>query len=590
MDPATDDATLRQLAADFATAVFDQVEARYHDRPDIVFDAAAADRAADFFPRYLRHTSLERVGTPLVLLEWQRRMIRIVFGYRWVATGRRVVRRVYLFVARKNGKSTFAAGLALLLLVGTGQQRGQVISAAADAKQAGIVFGEAAAMVAAEPALSGAIEVYKEGMQVPALNAGYRVLSGTPKGKHGLNPHAVLFDELHEQSNRDLHDALTTATGAQPNPLHIDITTAGYDRHSICWEVHEYARRVRDGVLADDEFLPVLFEPAPDDDWRSPATWAKANPSIGEAIQVDYLRREAQRAMDTPGYQNTFRRLHCNEWTEQSSRWLDIAKWDASAGPIGWRDLETAMRGRTAFAGLDLAKVRDLSAFVLAFPPDEPNGPMRLICRFWCPADDIVERSRRDRVPYDRWAREGLLTATEGNVTDFAFIKRDVLNLAAQYNIREIGFDRTFGGEIVQDLMAENLAMVQVGQGHLSMAAPTAEVERLVLGGLLHHGGHPILRWMAANVSVAQDAAGNLKPDKAKSSDKIDGISALCNALARQLVAPVAAGSIYDRVDQWDAPPALPAELTEAPVPNFHGLPPNEDHARLLRELYGVDA
>jgi phage terminase large subunit-like protein len=536
-----DELALRSLAAAHAEAVFDQVEARYRGRDDIAFDEARADKACAFFARFVKHTQGDRAGQPLELLAWQRRMVRIVYGYRWLATGRRVIRRVYLFVARKNGKSTLAAGLALLMLVGSGQQRGQVVSAAADENQAGIVFNEAAAMVGAEPALSADIEVYKTGMQVPRLNSGYRVLSARPRGKHGLNPHGILFDELHEQANRDLHDALLTAVGAQPEPLHWDITTAGYDRHSICWEVHEYARKVRDGILDDLAFLPVLFEPDPEDDWRDPATWAKANPSIGEAIRLDYLQRECQRAIDTPGYQNTFRRLHCNEWTEQSSRWLDIGQWDESAGPLTWREIEAACVGRTAFAGLDLAKVGDLSALVLAFPTGTADDPVQLVCRFWCPADDIVKRSKRDRVPYDRWAREGLLIATDGNVTDYDFILAEILDLAGKYLIRDTGFDRTFGGEIVQKLMAEGLTMTQVGQGFVSMAAPTAEVERLVRGGLLHHGGHPILRWMASNVAVLQDPAGNMKPDKAKSAEKIDGISALCNALARKLVQPIEA-------------------------------------------------
>jgi len=582
-----DEATLRDLAAAHAESVFDKVEQRYRDHPDVLFDDARAEKAVGFFRRFIRHTQGDRAGQPFDLLAWQARLVRIAFGYRWRSTGLRVVRRVYLFVARKNGKSTFVAGLGILLLVGAGQVRAQVIGAAAGEDQAKIVFDEAAAMVAASDDLKRTIEVYKTGMQVPKLGAGYRVISARPTGKHGLNPFGILFDELHEQQRRDLYDALVTSVGAQGESLHLDATTAGFDRKTICWEVHEYAQRVRDGLVDDLSLLPVIFGADPGDDWRDPKTWAKGNPSLGHAIRLDYLRRECQRAIDTPGYQNTFRRLHCNEWTEQSSRWLDMAKWDASAGPLSYLAIEAAARGRTAFGGLDLAKVNDLSAYVLVIPTGSQDEPVQLVCRFWCPADDIVARSRRDRVPYDRWAATGLLIATEGNVTDFGFIREEILRLHQSYNIVDNGYDRTFGGEIVQELIAEGASMTQVGQGFFSMAAPTAEVERLVLRGLVHHGGHPILRWMAANVTVSQDSAGNLKPDKARSSEKIDGISGLCNALARRLVAAQPATSIFERAAEWqgDAAPVIDVEAEEVEVEQ-----PAPSLAAIIAERYGYAA
>jgi phage terminase large subunit-like protein len=531
-----DAAELQRLAATHAASVLDRVEARYHGRDDVYFDAATADRAEAFFPRFLRHSIGSEAGQPFHLLPWQARTVRAIFGWKWRASGLRVIRRVYLFVARKNGKSTFAAGLALLLLVGK-ERSGQVLSAAALTEQAGIVFGEAARMVAASPGLSREVEVFKGHMECAALGSVYRVLSGRPRGKHGLNPHALLFDELHEQSTRDLYDAMTTAVGARAEPLEIYMTTAGYDRHSICAEVDDYARRVRDGVIDDLAFLPLLFEADEKDDPFQPEAWAKANPSLGYGVRLEFLEREAKTARDVPARLNTFLRLHLNRWTQQSSKAIDPDAWRACAGPTDWKALREQLRGRRCYGGMDLAKVDDLSAFVLVFPPTRVGEPVHVLPWFWCPRADIERRERQHGASYLAWQRADALVATPGNVTDFAFIRKGILDAAQLYQIQEIGFDRTFAGEIVQELQAEGLAMVQVGQGFISMAAPTAEILRLVKSQGLAHGGHPVLTWCADNLQVVSDPAGNLKPDKAQSGDKIDGISALANALARSLVA-----------------------------------------------------
>ena len=205
-------------------------------------------------------------------------------------------------------------------------------------------------------------------------------------------------------------------------------------------------------------------------------------------------------------------------------------------------EIQERLAGRECYGGLDLARVNDLSAFVLMFPPnddtplDQTDQRWTVLARFWVPEDDILRRSRRDRVPYDVWRDQGFLTATPGNATDFAFIEREILDLAGQFDIQEIGYDRTFAGEIVTNLQDNNVELVQFGQGFLSLAAPTAESERLVISRSLWHGGHPVLRWNASNVAVRQDPAGNIKPDKERSRERIDGISALVNALGRALL------------------------------------------------------
>lgn len=300
------------------------------------------------------------------------------------------------------------------------------------------------------------------------------------------------------------------------------------------------------------------------DDWTDPTVWMKANPSLGVTVKVDDLKRQIDEAREMPAQQNAIRRLRLNEWTEQVTRWLDMAVWD-EGGPrsddvdaIRQRllQIENQLCGRTCFGGLDLARVNDLSAFALLFPPTgdaqlkELGDKWVALCRFWVPDDDILRRSKRDRVPYDVWRDQGFLTATPGNATDFAFIQHEIVRLAGRYDVREIAYDRTFAGEIIQGLQDEGLQLVEYGQGFLSLAAPTAELQRLLIARNLWHGSHPVLRWNASNVAVRQDPVGNLKPDKERSTERIDGISAVVNALGRALVRDTTGGrSVYENQD-----------------------------------------
>ena len=313
---------------------------------------------------------------------------------------------------------------------------------------------------------------------------------------------------------------------------------------------------------ASDSWFAYIATVDAGDDWTDPAVWIKANPSLGVTVKIEDLKRQVDEAREMPAQQNAIRRLRLNEWTEQVTRWLDMAVWDEGGPPAAtdWRtvkeeldDLEAMLAGRTCYGGLDLARVTDLSAFVLLFPPTSDDDLRTLadkwiaLCRFWAPEDDILRRARRDRVPYDVWRDQGFLVATPGNATDFAFIEREIVDLAARFDLREVAYDRTFAGEIVQNLQDEGVKLVEFGQGFLSLAAPTAELERLSVSRALWHGGHPVLRWNASNVAVRQDPAGNLKPDKERSTERIDGISALVNALGRAIMRDSTGGrSIYE--------------------------------------------
>jgi phage terminase large subunit-like protein len=487
----------------------------------------AAETAVAFFPRFLTHTKGEWAGKPFELLEWQAQIVRDVFGWRRPDNTRRY-RWVYIEVPRKNGKSAFVSGLGLYLTIADGEPGAEVYAAAADRDQAAIVFEEAKKMLEASP-LARFTEIYKRSVVVRETNSSFKVLSSDAPTKHGLNAHAVLIDELHAQPNRELWDVLTTSIGARRQPLVVAITTAGYDRESICWEQHEYARQITEGIIEDDSYYAFIAAADEDDDWTAEATWKKANPSYGITVKPEYLANEAAKAQNTPAYQNTFRRLHLNQWTQQEERWLDMHAWEASAGDVDW----DALKGRPCYGGLDLASTNDVAAFVMVFPMDD--GTFKVVPRFFIPRDNMVDRARRDRVPYDGWVRDGHMTATPGNVIDYTHITSEINRLGHEVEIREIAFDRWGAIQVSQQLGGMGYTMVQFGQGFASMASPTKELLRLALEGKLHHGMQPVLRWMADNMVVTQDPAGNVKPDKKKSREKIDGMVALIMALDRAL-------------------------------------------------------
>ncbi|WP_395706995.1 terminase large subunit [Casimicrobium huifangae] len=509
---------------------------------EFTFDERAAETAVRFFERLLIQSKGEWAGEPFALLDWERHVLREVFGWKR-ADGTRRYRIAYIEVPRKNGKSTFCAGVALYLLEADGEPGAEVYSAAADREQAAIVFDEAKSMVSASPILSKRSQVFKRSITVQSERSVYRVLSADAYTKHGLNAHGVVFDELHAQPNRDLWDVLKTSMGARRQPLMVAITTAGYDRNSICWEMHEYARQVLDGTVEDASFFAYIAAAAPEDDWQDPVTWAKANPGLGVTVKLEYLQEEAKRAAQTPAYENTFRRLHLNQWTQQETRWLSIDAWDKCAGAVD----QVALGGRSCYAGLDLASTTDIAALVLVFPDGEELETYDVLPFFWIPGDNIIARVRRDKVPYDAWVREGLVMATEGNVIDYEAILVKLDELAQRFDIKELAYDRWGATKLIQSLQDRGMNVIPFGQGFASMSPPTKETLNLVLSGRLRHGGNKVLRWMANNMVVRQDPAGNVKPDKSKSTEKIDGMVATIMGIDRATRKDDAGGrSAYD--------------------------------------------
>ena len=478
--------------------------------------------AVNFFTKHLRHTQGELGGRPFVLEPWQASYIGRLFGT-LRPDGMRQYRTSLLAIPRKNGKSTLCAGIAIKLLF-DGEPGAQIFSCGADREQARLVFEMAKACVEMSPSLRSRLKVYRNSIVREDTHSFYKALSAEAFTKHGLNAHGVIFDELHAQPNRELADVMQTSMGARRQPLMVYITTAGYDRKSVCWEIWKYAEAVQSGAVKDDTFLPAIYAADAKDDWKDEATWRKANPNLGISIKADFLRTECARAVEMPAYENTFRQLYLNQWTEQDRRWLRMDHWAQGNVPC-----PVSLAGRECWAGLDLATTYDTTALVLLFPLED--GTYWVEPHFWIPSINMHARVRRDKVPYDVWHKQGHLHVTEGNVTDYDRVRVDINDLAKKYQIRGIAIDRWNATQLATQLQGDGQNVIGFGQGYGSMSAPAKRTEALCVAGKLLHGGHPVLTWQAGNVAIQSDYAQNIKPSKAKSTERIDGIVSLVMAL-----------------------------------------------------------
>jgi phage terminase large subunit-like protein len=484
------------------------------------FDDAAADHAVKFFEHYLRHSKGRWAGKRFILEPWQREdIIRPLFGWRR-PDGTRRYRHAYIELPRKNGKSTLAAGLALYLLAADAEPGAEVYSCAADREQARIVFAQARQMVEASPALRKRLKTFRNAITYPKRAGSYKVLSADAPTKHGLNSSGIIFDELHAQPNRELFDVMDTSIGARTQPIMIMITTAGHDLESVCYEQHTYAEQIATGVVDDPSWFIYIAAAQPDEDWRSPTTWRKCNPGYGVTIGEEYLREQVKKAIKSPAYENTFKRLHLNIWTSQETKWIGRADWDACAAPL------PDLKNRPCHLALDLASKTDIAALVAAFPPTDDDPRIYLMPFLFVPGANLEELGARNRAPYSAWVRDGYLIATDGVVIDYAAIERTIADLAATYTVGSIAVDPWNAAQMAQNLSASGFDVVEYRQSYKTMSPASKEFEARVLNRTLAHGGHPVLRWMADNVMVIRDSNDNIKPDKAKSRQKIDGIIA----------------------------------------------------------------
>ncbi|MCD7921233.1 MAG: terminase large subunit [Clostridiales bacterium] len=466
------------------------------------YDKNAADFVVMFIEQ-LSHTKGRWAGKKFQLLPWQEQIIRDVFGI-LKPDGKRQFTTAYIEIPKKNGKSELAAALS---------KRSKVLTA-------------------------------NKRICNHANNGFYQVLSAEVGTKHGLNVSGLVLDEVHVQPNRKLYDVLTKGSGdAREQPLYFLITTAGTDTNSICYELHQKALDIIEGRKINPTFYPVIYGADDADDWTDSEVWKKANPSLGHTISIDKVEAACESAKQNPGEENSFRHLRLNQWVKQAVRWMPMEKWDACAFPVDEEELE----GRVCYGGLDLSLTTDITAFVLVFPPLDEEDKYIILPYFWIPEESVDLRVRRDHVPYDVWERQGLIQTTEGNVMHYGYIEKFIERLGERFNIREIAFDRWGAVQMVQNLEGMGFTVVPFGQGFKDMSPPTKELMKLTLEKRLAHGGNPVLRWMMDNIFIRTDPAGNIKADKQKSTEKIDGAIATIMALDRSVRCGNAnAPSVYD--------------------------------------------
>jgi len=508
-----------------------------------VYCKEAADFAVNFI-ECLSHTKGKWAGKKFELIDWQEQIIRDVFGI-LKPSGYRQFNTAYIEIPKKQGKSELAAAVALLLCCGDGEERAEVYGCAADRQQASIVFEVAADMVRMCPALNKRVKILTAAKRIIYLptNSFYQVLSAEAYSKHGFNIHGVVFDELHTQPNRKLYDVMTKGSGdARTQPLYFLITTAGNDTKSICYETHQKAKDIIEGRKHDSTFYPLIYGADENDDWTDPKIWKKANPSLGITVDLEKVKAACNSAKQNPAEENSFRQLRLNQWVKQAVRWMPMDKWDKCAFPVNPDNL----KGRVCYGGLDLSSTSDITAFVLVFPPIENDDKYYVLPFFWLPEENIDLRVKRDNVLYDVWERQGYLYTTEGNVVHYGFIEKFIEEQGKIYNIREIAFDRWGAVQMTQNLEAIGFIVVPFGQGFRDMSPPTKELMKLTLEQKIAHGAQPVLRWMMDNIYIRTDPAGNIKPDKEKSTEKIDGAVATIMALDRALRNANQEQSIYN--------------------------------------------
>ena len=497
------------------------------------FDDRKAEEALKFF-NILRLPDGANAGERFELLPWQQFVVGSLFGW-YGPDGRRRFHYALVEVARANGKSPLAAGIGLFGLTADKEQGAQIYSAATTRDQAKIVFNDAYHMAEKSPSLWPQLTKTVNNLAFMRLSSFFRPLAAEASKMDGLRVHIALVDELHEHPNGQVLAKLRTGMKST-QPLLFMITTAGHDRHSVCYDEHDHGVKVLEGVIENDAYFAFIAT-LDDDDWQDEECWAKANPSLGLTVRIETLREECELAKQIPSQENDFKRLRLNVWTEQATRWLSTEMWDA-----GKADPE-ALTARPCYAGI-VSSEDDLTAVALWYPDDEGGGDV--VISFFMPEDNLAERSRQSGVPLDRWAADGWIEATEGNVTDYDLLRKRLNAFGTVYDIKEVAVRKYNTTQLETQLMGDGFEVVEINRGFPGMSAATKEVERLLTARKLRHGGHPVLRWMASNIAVRTDADGEKRPDRENSGGSICGLEALIIALARAMVQPEAKRSIYE--------------------------------------------
>lgn len=500
---------------------------RYHSDFEIAlekgwhFDRKAAARAIKFIES-LKHTKGVWAGQKFILEPWQQFIIWNIFGWK-LADGTRRFRYVYIEIARKNGKTALSAGIGLYMLFADGESRPEVYSAATVKDQAKICFADAVEIVKATD-LKNYLSPFRNSIVYELKGGQFKPLSSDYGTHDGLNPSCGIIDEFHAHKDSGMFDVIKSAFGARRQPLMFIITTAGFNKNGACYAYRDNVIKVLRDVNQDDTLFGMIYTLDQNEEWDNPKMWIKSNPNLGVSLSVDYLAGEIKDAKNRPEAVRNVMTKNVNLWVDAEKTWIMDEVWQKCDGKTVLADLQSCdCRG-----GLDLSNVSDITAFVLLF---NENDRFQLLPFFWIPQEKMLEKIRKENINYDHWVRQGFVKVTPGNITDYDFVKADILKIAADYNLKSTAYDRWNSSQTIIDLSNEGLTFNPFGQGYGSMSAPTKQFEALVLSGQLEHFGNPVLRWMLSSTLVKTDPAGNIKPDKEKSVQKIDGIVASIMAL-----------------------------------------------------------
>jgi len=527
----------------------------------LYFDEEAAIHALEYFD-FLKHTKGEWSGKTFVLEPWQQFQVWNIFGWKR-EDGTRRFRIAYLEEPRKNGKTQKAAAIGTYLFIADGEPGAEVYSAATKRDQAKISFDEAYRMMQ-KSEFAQMIHFVKGNMSIINTASKFEPLGADADTLDGLNPQGMIIDELHAHKTGAIWDVMDTAKGARRQPLMIAITTAGFDKNSICWQQHEYLEKILEGIIADDSYFGMIFTIDQEDidgqKYFDEEVWKKANPNLGVCVKIDDMRDMARKAQEMPSRLNSFLRLKLNVWTESETKWFTNEIWNRCHGNVE----ENALLGKVCYAGLDLSSTNDITAIVYVFPIEtiegveakivedeegELNLPQNMrykaVCRFFLPEDTINKRIKQARIPYDEWVKGGFIKKTPGNTIDYDYIFAQLDEDSKKFYIKEVAYDPWNATKIIPELDKRNMTTVEMRQGAVTMYPASKEFEKHLMAGLLEHGGNPVLDWMASNVVVKEDEAGNVRPDKGKSSEKIDGIVAFIMGLARAIPGG-SGGSVYE--------------------------------------------
>lgn len=492
----------------------------------LVFKKKKAEHALKFF-EFLRHYKGEWAGKPFILSPWQAFIVYVLFGW-YKSDGYRRFNYAYIEVARKNGKTTLAAVIALYLLIADNEPAAEVFSIATKYGQAYKTLEEAQGVISKSPALRKRIGVSKNAAFDELSMSKFVALAADHKKEDSHNPHGVVNDEYHAAPNPHMYNVMKSAMGARRQPLLLTITTAGFNVNSDCYNLRKTCVDILKGIKEQDNMFAIIYTLDEDDDWKDEDLWVKANPNLNVSVKLNYIRNEYKSAINTETEIVNFKTKNLNIWTSSVTQWIDDSDWMA----CNIMKIKKTMVPDFSFAGLDLAFTTDIVGTSILFGNEDM---FHLKPFFWIPEKKMKERT--DFVDYELWASQDYIKVIPGPAIENDVLITDLLEIYEQWSVRSIGFDRwamNISG-VAKALKEEGLEINPFGQGFQSMSFPTKELEKWILQKILNHEGNPVLRWMNSNVFIKRNPAGDIKIDKDKSQDKVDGMVATVMAIGEYL-------------------------------------------------------